>query len=382
MAEILFGLRRVTRPVLTSFKPDLVLKMNFTLSLSTLTINRSLSEFCEPESQHISIAVTLCLVFLGGAVLNSFSLWVFWFRMKHWSAGTILQFHLGLSDAIVTPVTPLMATYFAMGSCWPFGQFLCQLKIALLSVHFYGSIMFLTLISIHRYMAVVRHKSGYAMKRTAFIRKVCGAVWLLLLAQGASCFVLLGTSQVGNCTQCLSIHQGEYIEAYFVINFILLFPAFLVPFSIAAACYCRLACSVSRINATSAKGQAIKARSLKMVAVCLLIFGLCFAPLNATRTMGVVIKKFYPEQCSLLLKVETSYYVAWILACANCCFDPLLYCFGSPDFNRAMHCSLKRFGLGFQKAHPKNEEDSQDLPIRPAQTTTFLDKETASNYSI
>lgn len=356
--------------------------MNGTLSLSTLPINRSLPDLCEPESQHITLTIILSLLFLGGALLNGFSLWVFWFRMKNWSAGTILQFHLGLSDVIVTPVTPLMAAYFAMGNSWPFGQFLCQLEIALLSVHFYGSIMFLTLISIHRYLAVVRHKSNCAMKRVGFIRKTCGAIWLLLLAQGTSCFVFLGTSQVGNRTQCLSIHQGEYIEAYFVMNFIMLFPAFLLPFSIAAVCYCRLASSVSRINANSAKGQAIKARSLKMVAVCLLIFGVCFAPLNVTRTVGVMIKKYYPEQCRLLLKVETSYYVAWILACANCCFDPLIYCFGSPDFNSAVHSSLKRLGSKFQEAQPKNELDSQDLPTRTVHSTTFLDKEAASTSSI
>ncbi|KAK5909117.1 hypothetical protein CesoFtcFv8_003076 [Champsocephalus esox] len=45
--------------------------------------------------------------------------------------------------------------YFAMGSHWPFGRFLCQVKIALLSSHFYGGTIFLTLISIHRYAAVV-----------------------------------------------------------------------------------------------------------------------------------------------------------------------------------------------------------------------------------
>ncbi|XP_061115538.1 P2Y purinoceptor 2 [Conger conger] len=355
--------------------------MNGTLSPSIFPINHSLSAPCEPGPQHISITVLVCLLGLGGALLNSFSLWVFCFRMKTWSAGTILQFHLGLSDAMATPAIPLMATSFAMGSCWPFRQFVCQLKIALLGMHFYGSVVFLTLISVHRYVAVVRHKSNSAMKRVGFIHKVCGAVWLFLLVQGMSCFVFLGTSQVGNCTQCLNIHQGEYIDAYFAINFVLLFFAFLLPFSIAAVCYCRLASSVSRINANSAKGQAIKARSLKMVAVCLLIFAVCFAPLNVTRTVGVMIKKYYPEQCRLLLKVETTYYIAWILACANSCFDPLLYCFGSPDFNRAVRSSLKWLGHRFQEASSNNEQDSLELPTRTAHSITFLDKEAPSNTS-
>ncbi|KAG9354489.1 hypothetical protein JZ751_001199 [Albula glossodonta] len=359
---------------------EVILKIDDMMVSSTLTINCTFSESCEPDSQHITISFFLFLLFAGGTLLNCFSLWVFWFRMPKWGPGTTLQFHLALSDSIVTPTTPVMAMYFAMGNCWPFGRFLCQLKIALLSIHFYGSILFLTLISIHRYVAVVRHNRPSAMKRVAFVRKLCGATWLLLLVLGASCFGLLGTSTVGNRTQCLSIHQGEYINVYFIINFILLFLAFLPPFSIAAVFYCRLATSVSRIKSNSNKGQAIKAKSLKMVALCLLIFAVCFAPLNATRTMGVVVKKFYPERCGLLLRVETGYYISWILACSNCCFDPLLYCFGSPSFTKAMRHSVRRFGLTFQETHAQKGLDCQNVTTQVMQSTT-LDKETASTSS-
>ncbi|XP_036381872.1 P2Y purinoceptor 2 [Megalops cyprinoides] len=345
--------------------------------------NGSLS--CEPEPQHISITVFLCLLFLGGFLLNSFSLWVFCLRMPRWGPGTTLQFHLALSDAIVTPTAPLMAAYLALGSHWPFGRFLCQLKIALLSTHFYGSILFLTLISVHRYVSVVQYSKASPMKRVGFIHKLCAAVWLLLLLKGAACFSLLGTSQVGNHTQCLSIHQGEYIQVYFSINFSLLVPAFLVPFSVSVACYCRLASSVSRINASTANGRAIKAKSRKMVAVCLLIFAVCFMPLNIVRSVGVVVRKYYPEQCRLLLRVETAYYVSWILASANSCFDPLLYCFGSQDFTRAFRRSLRKIGLRFEDGPSRNGLDSVDsvgLTTKTTQSSTVLDRETASTSSL
>ncbi|KAJ8413853.1 hypothetical protein AAFF_G00064510 [Aldrovandia affinis] len=173
---------------------------------------------------------------------------------------------------------------------------------------------------------------------------------------------------------------GRVHEVYFIMNFVLLFLAFLVPFSIAAVCYYRLAGSLSRINTSSTKGHAIKAKSLRMVSICLLIFAVCFTPLNATRTVAVVLKKFYPEQCRLLLRVETAYYASWILACANCCFDPLLYIFGSPDFSKAVRHSLKRFGL--QEARAEGEVDGHNLTTQAAHSTTLLDKETASTSSL
>uniref|UniRef100_A0A8C7TTY8 G-protein coupled receptors family 1 profile domain-containing protein n=1 Tax=Oncorhynchus mykiss TaxID=8022 RepID=A0A8C7TTY8_ONCMY len=296
------------------------------------------NSLCTVEPQHISITVFLLQVFLVGFLLNSFSLWVFCCRIPQWSSGAVLQFHLAVSDAIITPVAPFIATYFVMGSHWPFGAFLCKLKIALLFIHFYGSILFLTLISIHRYVAVVQFKQGSCMKRKVFVH------------------------QVGNRTLCLSIHQRDYIETYFAINFVLLTLGFLMPFSVAVTCYVQIARSVSRININTFKGRGIKAKSRKVVAMCLVIFGLCFMPLNVIRTGAVVLKKYFPEQC-ILLQVETSYYYSWVLAGANCCLDPLLYCFGSHNFVKAIHRSLRKCDVKFKEDPPTNDQISYDAAI-------------------
>ncbi|KPP58677.1 hypothetical protein Z043_123479 [Scleropages formosus] len=172
--------------------PSLQLVNNATSSPSNM-------ESCPIEPQHLSITVFLCFVFLGGFLLNGFSLWVFCCRISKWSSGNILQFHLAMSDAIIAPAAPLIGVYFAMGQ-WTLGPFLCQLKIALITIHFYGSILFLMLISIHRYVAVVHYKKSTPMQQTKFVHKLCGGVWLLLLTSGSATFVLFHDSQVGNHT--------------------------------------------------------------------------------------------------------------------------------------------------------------------------------------
>ncbi|XP_071759646.1 P2Y purinoceptor 4 [Centroberyx gerrardi] len=327
--------------------------MNLTL-FSSLPLNSSNeSGSCPVEPQHVSINVLLSLVFFLGFLLNSFSLWVFCCRMPRWSSGTTLQFHLALSDAIATPTTPMMAVYFAMGSNWPFGRFLCQLKIALLSSHFYGSTIFLTLISIHRYVAVVRFNRGSCMKRKAFVKKLCAGVWFLLLIKAVIYAVLLPPSQEGRNSQCLSIHQKKLTDVYFVINFILFIFGFLLPFLASAFCYRRLASTLTRLNISTTKGLAVKVKSQRMIGVCLVIFGLCFLPLNVVRTVGVVLNKYYPERCHVLLQFETAYYASWILAGVNCCLDPVLYCFGSQKFMGAFQ-SLR---IGQRDCQDKSNSD-------------------------
>lgn len=309
-----------------------------TVGVFSTSLNTTNSTFhCQGENQHFALTFFLCLVFFIGFLLNIFSLWVFCCRFPCWTSGTTLQFHLALSDAIATPVTPMMAVYFAMGNDWPFGRFLCQVKIALLSSHFYGSTIFLTLISIHRYTTVVHFNRSCCIKRKAFVRKLCGFVWGLLLIQALIFAFLLPPSKEKGNSHCLSIHQRNLTDFYFIINFFLFIFGFLLPFSVSAVCYSRLANKLTNLKSDTAKGLKVKLKSQRMIGVCLLIFGVCFLPLNVVRTLGVVLKKFYPRECSLLQQIETTYYTTWILAGVNSCLDPVLYCFGSQNFRDAFH---------------------------------------------
>ncbi|KAK5870524.1 hypothetical protein PBY51_003466 [Eleginops maclovinus] len=309
---------------------------------------------CVGGAQHVSITVLLCLVFFLGFLLNTFSLWVFCCRMPCWSCGTTLQFHLALSDAIATPVTPMMAVYFAMGNHWPFGRFLCQVKIALLISHFYGSTIFLTLISIHRYVAVVHFNRGSCMKRKEFVQRLCAGVWFLLLIQALIYALALPPSKEGRNTQCLTIHQRNLSDAYFIINFVLFILGFLLPFLVSAVCYGRLVNSLTRLNISTPKGLNVKVKSQRMIAMCLLIFGMCFLPLNVVRTVGVVLKKYYPQQCKVLLQMETAYYASWILAGVNSCLDPLLYCFGTHKVREA----FQSFRIGRGEVMARNDSET------------------------
>ncbi|KAL1275209.1 hypothetical protein QQF64_028023 [Cirrhinus molitorella] len=321
-------------------------------------VNVSNGDACVPKPQHMSLAVILCLVYLLGLLLNGFSLWVFTCRIHKWNSGAVLQFNLALSDAIIAPLTPLMAAYFAMESNWVFGDFACQLKIAVLSMHFNGSVIFLTLISVHRYMSVVHFNRSSLIKRKVFVKKLCAAIWCFLIITGIFYGWLLPVTTEDNHNQCLTIYQTKLTEAYFVINFVIFFFWFILPMAISVFCYSRLASSVSRINISSVQGQSVKAKSMRMIGICLFIFGLCFLPLNVVRTVGVVVKKYHPSRCTLLLRLQTAYYACYILAGINCCLDPLIYFFGSRNFIRAFRRSLRVIGV---RRNAENKSDSETV---------------------
>ncbi|XP_026067349.1 P2Y purinoceptor 4 [Carassius auratus] len=321
-------------------------------------VNASHNNTCSPEPQHISLGVILCLVYLLGLLLNGFSLWVFTCRVHKWNSGAVLQFNLALSDAIITPLTPLMAAYFVMDSNWKFGDFACRLKIAVLSIHFNGSVIFLMLISVHRYVSVVHFNRSLLIKRKIFIKKLCAGIWGFLIILGIFYGWLLPVTIEENNGHCLTIHQKKLIDSYFVINFVIFFFWCIFPLIILVFCYSRLASSVSRININSAQGQSVKNKSMRMIGICVFIFALCFLPLNVVRTIGVVVKKYHSSKCRLLLQLQTAYYACYILAGINCCLDPLIYFFGSHNFMKAFRRSLKVMGV---KPYVENKMESETV---------------------
>ncbi|GAA6087184.1 cysteinyl leukotriene receptor 2-like [Tachysurus ichikawai] len=325
--------------------------------MNCTNVSCTTNQTCSVESQPASITVLICLFLMVGFLLNIFSLWVFKYRTPEWKSGTVLQFHLAISDLILCPLGPFLAVNFTLGY-WPFGHLMCQLKIALLFIHFYSSIFFLSLISIHRYVSVVYHSQEFQMKQKDFVKKLCVGVWAFILINGVVYCLLLGASKDEKHVLCYSIHQKDYKEKYFALNFVLLIPGFLIPFMISVVCYSRLARSVSSINVCHLKGRQMKSKSRKMIAVCLLIFVVCFSPYHVIQSVMVVVNKFYPEHCHLLLQLETLYYASWILFTANCYLDPLIYCFASQNFMAAFRSSMRKIGVRFQSTHENIDHDS------------------------
>lgn len=309
-------------------------------------MNNTNTSQCQQQELHQAIPVVLAALSGIGLVFNLTTLWIFWFSIKRWNSGILLQFNLAVVDSLVLPISPLMITYFCLGNHWPFGQFLCQLQLFLLGTHLYGSIYFLTLISIHRYQAIANYNTRLFWKQKAALKKLAWVVWTILFLQGSPAFVVLKTTVIDNSVKCLSIHQSELTSMYLIYNMVLTFACFVLPFGISLTSYLMLGLHICRIREANLRGRVIKVKSIQMIIVALVIFAICFVPLHVCQLVGT-ITKYYGMPCKLLRRVEAASFISLVFMMSHCCLDPFIYYLG----NEKVASSLRRL-LFSKRADP------------------------------
>ncbi|EPY87883.1 lysophosphatidic acid receptor 5-like protein [Camelus ferus] len=123
-------------------------------SLANTSINDSVNKCPDHQPIHHLHLVVYSVVLAAGLPLNALALWVFLRALRVHSVVSVYMCNLAASDLLFTLSLPLRLSYYAR-HYWPFSELLCQLAGAVFQMNMYGSCIFLTLINVDRYAAIV-----------------------------------------------------------------------------------------------------------------------------------------------------------------------------------------------------------------------------------
>ena len=153
------------------------------------------------------------LVFIIGLVANGWGLKSLLHNWKKLGNINVFVLNLGLADVLYLLTVPFLMVYYFMGSKWIFGDVFCKITRFCFNLNLYGSIGFLTCISVYRYLAIVHPVR--VMGRITVLHSVgiSVLVWLLVSIQIVPDMFFSKTS--GNNTGTCYDTTGEtYVEDY------------------------------------------------------------------------------------------------------------------------------------------------------------------------
>ncbi|XP_035531044.1 cysteinyl leukotriene receptor 2-like [Morone saxatilis] len=263
------------------------------------------------------------------------------------SASCVVMMNLALSDGSFSLTLPLRLAYYFRSGVWDFPDWLCRLCVYGFYVNLYTSILFLTLLSVLRWLAVarpLRHRSLATPTRTLLL---CLGVWLFVGVSSAP-FLSNGVIIRGGFPRCFEPSSPSSWGRVLILNYVALALGFLFPFLTIIVCYSRL---VRRLMARSdLHGSSVSAnarrrnrqRSVHLVTMVTATFLLCFLPYHVIRSLHLhaVCGGW---NCSITVALQRAVVVTLCLAASNSVVNPVLYYYSTRTFRNNMrdaHSSL------------------------------------------
>lgn len=282
------------------------------------------------------------LVFVVGLLFNFVAIYIFSCTLKLRNETTTYMMNLAVSDSLFVLGLPFRIFYFIKRE-WPFGSVLCKISVALFYTNMYGSILFLTCISVDRFLAIVYPFRSQTIRTRRNAKVACCAVWVMILSGSIPTGFLLDTTSPKNVNASTNFCFENYSKKQWkaelskVVVFIETV-GFIIPLMVNVFCSVMVLRTLRSPQTLSRGGNLNKVKVLRMILVHLLIFCFCFIPYNVNLIFYALVRSNVLKGCDAEHVVRTIYPIALCIAVTNCCFDPVIYYFTS----ETIQSSIKR----------------------------------------
>ncbi|XP_054460235.1 P2Y purinoceptor 14 [Anoplopoma fimbria] len=281
------------------------------------------------------------LIFVVGLSLNGVAAWIF-FRVPSDSGLVVYLKNMVVADLLMLSSYPFRtAAQLGLGG-WRLHVVNCRYTAVLFYSSMYVGILFMGLISLERYIRIVRHSSSsssscrsrlgvlsllHLLQSVWFARVLALLIWSLLLL-GVLPNVVLTSRPADEATSqhCMKLKtplglQWHRVSTLFSVGL------FWVTLLVLVYCYTAIACRVYRsYRRVRHNNSDVCRKSNRSIFSILAVFFVCFVPYHVCRVPYTLSQMpesgFSPETRFLLFQLKEG---TLFLSALNVCLDPVIY---------------------------------------------------------
>ncbi|CAI5639668.1 unnamed protein product [Oreochromis niloticus] len=252
------------------------------------------------------------------------------------SLTNIFILNLAISDLVFTIGLPFWAIYHIQG--WMFSEILCKVVTFIFFTGFYSSILFLTIMTIYRYLAVVHPLSDLSTPKHSIGVFLSVLIWII--STGAAMPSLLFSSITKVYHKDKESQGCEYSHPMWeTVGVIQQNGFFLVAFAVMTFCYIQI---LERITRTRSHTEN---RAVKLVFCIVTVFFIGWVPYNVVIFLRALPAHVVPllDECEASTQLDYAFYVCRLIAFSHCCLNPVFYAFVGVKFRSHLKLMLHRF---------------------------------------
>ena len=302
------------------------------------------------------------------------------------STTNILIVSLAFADLFfIVFCVPFTATGYAL-PYWPFGNIWCKIVQYFMFVSAYVSIYTLVLMSLDRYLAVVHPISSMSIRTQRNTYIVVSITWVIILLghvplltqYGVFEYVYYGEER-STCINLKGLDKHEVNKLFYATFFVF---GYLLPLSLICVLYGfmlkRLLYGVVPGGNQRAESIRSKKRVTKMVVVVVVIFALCWLPIQII-FMVQNFGDFATDIFSIAMQMAAN-----CLAYMNSCVNPILYAFLSENFRRSFRkllcCgSVQYTKFEYERTNIRHNDNKEPIKTYTQATNTSTSLQTYIN---
>ncbi|XP_038553343.1 P2Y purinoceptor 1-like [Micropterus salmoides] len=255
----------------------------------------------------------------------------------------IFMLNLGVADLLYLSTLPFLVDYYAHDSKWKFGQPFCKVTRFCFNLNLYGSIGFLTCISIYRYLGIVHPMRVMGKITSQHSLAISALVWLFVIVQILP-DMFYDKNDLIAPHSCFDTTSNELTKAYLPYSLAWTVTGFVIPLVIILVCYGHVVFVLAK---KANVNPLLKQRCLKLVVILVILFSICFIPYHVFRNVNLktrILKRNGICHASFR-DIYIAHQVGRALACLNSAINPLIYIVGNDEFLMKLHHIGRRVRL-------------------------------------
>ncbi|CAI5648534.1 unnamed protein product [Oreochromis niloticus] len=227
-----------------------------------------------------AIYAFVVIVGLGGNGLGLKSMLQKKKKLRHIN---LFLLNLGVANFLFLLTLPFLSAYYFMDSEWIFGEAFCKITRFSFNLNLYGSIGFLTCVSVYRYLAIVHPMKAMGRITVTHSVAISVVVWLLVSAQSLPDIFFFKNSP-NKTEKCYHTTSDEYVEDYLKYSVGWTLTGFVMPLLILLGCYGHVTLVLCHANTIK---EVVKKRVLKLLFILSLLFSVCYIPYHIFKNLSL-----------------------------------------------------------------------------------------------
>ncbi|XP_036417023.1 C-C chemokine receptor type 4-like [Colossoma macropomum] len=289
------------------------------------------------------------MVFIVGLIGNGLVLCVLAKYYRKSNMMDVCLFNLALSDLLFLISLPFWAHYAAT-NIWIFGNSMCKAVTAFYMLGFYGSIFFMLLMTVDRYLVTVHAHTSLFFKRQSVSVGIALVLFMWALSLGASLPTII-FSQGRNESNGLCMPEYPNNTWRLVIYMELNILGLVLPLTVMGFCYSQI------IPTLAAMKSKKRHKAIKLMLVLIIVFFLFWTPYNVVIFMYFLHYSGYMETCEWLRDLGLAMQWTETIAFSHCCLNPIIYAFLGQRFRTLVIKTLKEwFPICFSRCRTLNSQ--------------------------